>query len=70
MIERETTAEIAARRWFAELGTPDLAYVRPAEASSRWEVRAANGLLLGVFSCREIALCAARRRGYEVVTAH
>lgn len=70
MIARERAAEAAARRWFAELGGPHLTYVRPAETGSQWEVRAANGVLLGVFGSREIALCAARRRGYEAVTAH
>jgi hypothetical protein len=70
VIPAGTPAEAAAQRWFAELGGPHLIYVRPADATGLWEVHAADGALLGIFRTREIALCAARRRGYEAVTAH
>jgi hypothetical protein len=65
-----TPAAIAARRWFAELGGPQLVYVRADLGSEFWELRGADGTLIGVFTNREIALCAARRRGYEPVMAH
>lgn len=65
-----TPAAIAARRWFAELGGPHLAYVRPDTGSEFWELRGADGTLIGVFRSREIAVIAARGRGYDPVTAH
>jgi hypothetical protein len=70
MIGQPSTAEIAARRWFAQLGGPYLTYVRPEPSGESWELRRADGALLGIFASREIALCAARRRGYEAVSAH
>jgi hypothetical protein len=65
-----SAAEIAARRWFAQLGGPQLAYVRPDPSGEFWELRGADGALIGLFRNREIALCGARRHGYEPVTAH
>jgi hypothetical protein len=65
-----TEGRAAEQRWFAALFCPRLAYVRPTESGFDWEVRAADGVLLGLFRSREIALCAARRRDYETVSTH
>jgi hypothetical protein len=60
----------AEERWFTSLFCPRLAYVRPTDNGMQWEVRAADGELLGRFTTRETALCAARRGDYDAVTAH
>lgn len=70
MIAEPTAAEIAAQRWFEQLGGPHLTYVRTDAGGEFWELRGADGTLLGLFKNREIALCAARQRGFEPVTAH
>jgi hypothetical protein len=70
VIAAGTPAEGVVQRWFAQLGGPYLAYVRSDAVGGFWQVRGADGTLLGLFKSREIALCAARRRGYEAVTAH
>jgi hypothetical protein len=70
MTPAATPAEIAAQRWLAELGGPNLTYVRAASVEGLWEVHAADGALLGLFRTREVAFCAARRRGYEALSVH
>jgi hypothetical protein len=65
-----TPAAIAARRWFAELGGPHLVFVRADDSGEFWELRGADGTLIGLFRDRELALCAARRRGYDPVATH
>jgi len=70
VISEASPAEIATQRWFAQLGGPQLTYIRPERGGEFWELRGADGTLMGLFKTREIALCAVRQRGYEPVTAH
>lgn len=61
-----------SRRDFAIMGVQDIAYIKPIDADdgTAYEVHAADGTPIAVFTNREVAIAAVIQNGLEPVSAH
>lgn len=61
-----------SRRDFAIMGVQDIAYIKPVDGDGGtvYEVHAADGTPVAVFSNRDVAVAAVIQNGLEPVSAH